>query len=129
MKVYLPKQNQLAKLLINDAQKRVMHMGVASTLAKLRNRFWLPKGHQTVKRLIKSCQRCKRSYAKSFNEPKTMNLPEFRTRPGHAFQTTGVDFARPFYVQDGKKMKKAYLTLFTCATTRAVHFELVRDMT
>eukprot|EP00794_Sanderia_malayensis_P019633 gene19632-biopygen13903 len=97
--------------------------------AELRSRYWLPMGRQTVKTLIKSCQRCKRSYAKSFNEPKTANLPEFRTKPGHAFQTTGVDFAGPFYVRDGKKLKKAYLTLFTCATTRAVHLELVRDMT
>eukprot|EP00794_Sanderia_malayensis_P010622 gene10622-biopygen7761 len=127
--VYLPKQHQLAKLLINDAHKRVMHMGVASTLAELRSRYWLPKGRQTVKMLIKLCQRCKRSYAKSFNEQKTVNLPEFRTRPGHAFQTTGVDFAGPFYVRDGKKLKKVYLTLFTWETTQAVHLELVRDMT
>ena len=127
--IYLPKPHQLAKILISDAHKRVLHMGVASTLAELRSRFWLPKGRQAVKTLIKSCERCKRSYAKSFNKPKTANLPECRTRPGYAFQTTGVDFAGPFYVRDGRKLKKAYLTLFTCATTRAVHLELVRDMT
>ena len=128
--IYLPKPHQLVKLLISDAHKRVLHMGVASTLAELRSRFWLPEGFQTVKTLIKSCERCKRSYGKSFNESKTTNLlPEFRTRPGYAFQTTGVDFARPSYVRDGKKLKKAYLTLFTCLTTRAVHLDLVRDMT
>jgi hypothetical protein len=45
------------------------------------------------------------------------------------FAVTGVDFAGPLYVKVGKELKKSYIMLFTCATTRALNFELASDMT
>ena len=41
----------------------------------------------------------------------------------------GVDFAGPLYVKVGKETQRAYIAIFTCATTRAVHLELCTDMT
>ena len=38
----------------------------------------------------------------------------------------GLDFAGPLYLKDSDE--KAYICLFTCAATRAVHLELVCDM-
>ena len=59
-------------------------------------------------------------------------LPEFRISDDFAFTSVGVDFAGPVYVKDvfSKKgeMNKAYITLFTCATCRAVHLELVPNL-
>ena len=104
-------------------------MGVASTLAELRSRFWVPKGRQEVKKVIRSCNHCKRYSAKPYEQPKTAPVPDFRLTPGYAFLTTGVDFAGPFYCKEGKRQKKTYITLFTCATSRAVHIELVEDLT
>ena len=44
-----------------------------------------------------------------------------------------MDFAGPMYVRDifAKRggMNKVYIALFTCATSRAVHLELVPSMT
>ena len=44
---------------------------------------------------------------------------------------TGVDFAGPLIIkpdnQQAGENSKVYICLFTCATTRAVHLELVRD--
>eukprot|EP00794_Sanderia_malayensis_P006668 gene6668-biopygen5443 len=127
--IYIPRQHQLVKYLVIDAHKRTMHMGVESTLAELRSRFWIPKGRQCVKKAIKDCRHCKRFTVRPFNDPTTAPIPEHRKTPGYAFQTTGVDFAGPFYYKDNKRLKKAYITLFTCATTRAIHLELVTDMT
>ena len=45
---------------------------------------------------------------------------------GQPFETTGVDFAGPLYVKPDNK--KVYIALFTCAVTRAVHLELVTDL-
>ena len=57
------------------------------------------------------------------------------TRPpvsdGLPFVNTGVDFAGPLYVWKGKQVSeqvKAYVCLFTCAATRAVHLELTPDL-
>ena len=43
------------------------------------------------------------------------------------FAHTGLDFAGPLYFmesQNGNNNSKAYVCLFTCASTRAVHLEL-----
>eukprot|EP00795_Rhopilema_esculentum_P004932 gene4932-21272_t len=127
--IYLPKQHHLTSLLIMDSHRRVLHMGVASTLAEIRSRFWVPKGRQEVKKMIRSCNHCKRYSAKPYEQPATAPIPDFRVTPGYAFLTTGVDFAGPFYCKDGRRQKKTYITLFTCATSRAVHIELVEDLT
>ena len=94
--VYLPKKHQLAELLIMDAHRRVLHTGVASTLAELRGQFWVPNGRQIVKRVIKACYHCRRYNAQQFKQPATAPLPDFRSTPSYAFQSTGVDFAGPF---------------------------------
>ena len=127
--IYVPKGTKLSTLLIMDAHRRVLHMGVASTLAELRSRFWIPNGRQEVKTVLRTCYHCKRYSAQPFKQPSTAPVPPFRTTPGYAFQTTGVDFAGPIYYKEGKNQRKAYITLFTCATSRALHVELVRDMT
>ena len=47
----------------------------------------------------------------------------------HPFTYTGVDFTGALYVKDGSQEVKVYLCLFTCATTRAIHLEIVQDLT
>ena len=45
----------------------------------------------------------------------------------------GIDFAGPLYVRASTSSEnvdeKCYVCLFTCATTRAVHLELTRNLT
>ena len=43
-------------------------------------------------------------------------------------KTTGLDFDGPLMVKDANQRSKAYVILFTCAITRAVHLELALDM-
>ena len=62
--------------------------------------------------------------------PTTPDLPEERVSDGPPFVNTGVDFAGPLYVQNGTQGEqiKAYVCLFKCAATRAVHLELTPDL-
>jgi hypothetical protein len=55
-------------------------------------------------------------------------LPSERVKPSKPFAVTGIDFAGPLYIKVGSDMHKAYIILFTCATTPAVHLELCTDM-
>ena len=61
------------------------------------------------------------------------DLPSKRVRPAKAFSITGVDFAGPFTITPirarGVKSFKAYVSLFVCFTTKAVHLELVFSLT
>jgi len=56
-------------------------------------------------------------------------LPADRVNPQKPFGVKGIDFARPLYIKVGSNMRKCYIALFTCATTRAFHLELCTDMT
>jgi len=55
-------------------------------------------------------------------------LPSDRVKASKPFAVTGIDFAGPLYIKVGNNMHKAYITLFTCASTRAVHLELCNYM-
>ena len=57
-------------------------------------------------------------------------LPNFRVQESPPFSKVGVDFAEPLYVKGLKgKTRKMYITLFSCCVTRALHLELVEDLT
>ena len=56
------------------------------------------------------------------------DLPTTRVSEDPPFANTGVDFAGPFYVNESTESMKTYVCLFTCASTRAVHLELVPNL-
>lgn len=58
----------------------------------------------------------------------TASLPQDRVTRAQPFEATGVDFAGPLLVKGENGLHKSYVTLFTCAVTRVIHFELVRDI-
>ena len=98
-------------------------------MAKVREVYWIEKLRQKVKTVIHNCWLCKRYHGKQFRRPGTMMLPAFRTTPLRAFETTGVDFAGPFEYKISKgEFGKAYLALFTCAASRAIHLDLLKTM-
>ena len=60
-------------------------------------------------------------------------LPKERTTPGSVFDTVGVDYAGPIRVKYGPTRRptvvKAYVSVFVSLTVKAVHLELVSDLT
>ena len=58
--------------------------------------------------------------------------PQARSRPAPTFSQVGVDFAGPISLKLGHTRKpvivKAYIGLFVCLVTKAVHIELVSDL-
>ena len=59
------------------------------------------------------------------------DLPIERCTPSHPFTFTGVDYAGPILVRAsagrGHKTHKAWIALFVCLSTKAVHLEAVSD--
>ena len=127
--ILLPKDHHLTFLEIQRCHKKVHHCGVKSTLAELRTKFWVPKGRQVVKKILSQCVTCKKWEGTAFTQPATASLPEFRVNLAPPFSRVGVDFAGPMYVKGrGKQLKKAYVCLFSCCVTRALHLDLVEDL-
>ncbi len=127
--IILPKDHQFTVLQIKECHARVLHSGVRSTLAELRSRFWVLKGRQAVKNVLNRCVVCKKMEGRPFSSPSAASLPDFRVNAAPPFSKTGVDFAGPLFVK-GKsgEMRKVHIALFTCCVTRAVHLELVEDL-
>ena len=86
-----------------------------------------------MKTVIGKCSVCKKIEGRSYAVPHSPPLPEFRLSDEFAFSRVRVDFAGPMYVRDifakGGGMNKVYIALFTCATSRAVHLELLPSLT
>ncbi|GFW12441.1 uncharacterized protein TNCV_816941 [Trichonephila clavipes] len=61
------------------------------------------------------------------------DLPESRVCPSSVFQRTGIDFAGPFLIRSskgrGSRNTKCYICVFVCLATKAVHLEVVSDLT
>jgi len=56
-------------------------------------------------------------------------MPGARINSSPPFFVSGVDFAGPLFVKIPGGESKVYVLLFTCAVVRAVHLELVSDLT
>ena len=65
-------------LVIRDAHERVFHNDVNSTLNFLRNKYWLIRGRQSIKPLLRQCVTCKYVNAKTITPPAAPALPKFR---------------------------------------------------
>ena len=92
--------------------------------------YWVPRLRQLTKKVIRGCYGCKKFQVTAFANPPTASLPTNRTEGSVPFEVLGVDFAGPItYKLTPKKEGKAYILLFACSLTRAIHLELLPNQT
>ena len=129
--VLLPKKSHLTTLIIQDRHKQAKHAGIKSTLAEVRADYWLPSGRRMVESIVRSCVVCRRFSAKPYNTPGPPPLPQTRLSEMPPFTNTGIDFAGPLFCKErgSNEAYKSCIALYTCASTRAIHLELVPNMT
>ncbi|XP_076301647.1 uncharacterized protein LOC143219631 [Lasioglossum baleicum] len=123
--------HSLVDLIISQAHLQTLHGGVQLTLSTLRREFWILSARSLVKRVIHRCVVCVRERAK-VPEQLMGSLPAARVNsPLQCFSHCGVDYAGPVQVRAsagrGIKTRKAYIALFICLASRAIHLELVGD--
>ena len=90
----------------------------------------MPKGRQTVKRMISKCFLCNKYNNFSFRYPKTTSMPKGQLNLVKPYHHTRFDYTRNVSVQDHVTgvMVKMYILIFTCLNIRAVHLYLIPDM-
>ena len=122
----LPTKNPLTNLIITATRKKLLHAGVNSTLIAIRQAYWIPSARQTIRglRII-----CRKTTGKAYQVPDPPPLIKARTQKTAPFEVTGVDFMAALYIQDGTSENKVYVCLFTCGVNRAIHLEIVTDLT
>ncbi|GFW83531.1 integrase catalytic domain-containing protein [Trichonephila clavipes] len=114
----------LLESLVLYTYRPLMHAEVLTTLAQLREKFWIPKGRRVVRAILRQCIKGKRLSAGKVN-PDPVPLPPDRLHRVAAFQITGAALTGPLSLRGGSK---AWINLFTCAVYRAVHLELVSSL-
>lgn len=130
--IILGKNNQLIPLIIAEAHTTTLHGGMQLMLCHLRSKYWILRARSLVKKHIHRCLICAKQNAKVKTQIMG-DLPAVRVTPSRPFINAGVDFAGPFPILmskgRGSKTHKAYIAIFICMSTKAIHLELVGDMT
>ena len=126
--VILPHTSEVVLCLVRFTHEQLLHAGVDQTLGDLRRRFWITQGRRTVSRVVNACVPCQRLF-KAPQSQLMAPLPVERVTAGVVFGVTGVDCFGPYRCKIvGRAFHKVYVVLFTCLAVRAVHFEVLRDM-
>lgn len=126
--IVLPAKHRLTRLIIRDEHYRLLHAGPQALLASLRQRYWPLSGRNTIRSVLRHCIVCFRSRPIAMQQLMG-NLPAARVTPARAFLKCGVDYAGPFPIKISRnKSGKAYLCLFVCLATRAIHLEIAVDL-
>lgn len=129
--ILLPKNNILTDLILRQEHHRLFHCGSQLLLCSIREKFWIISGRSCCKKIVRNCVVCIK--AKPSNSKYLMgDLPTSRVDSYLPFLNVGVDYGGPFILKDrkgrGAKTFKAYLCLFVCMCTKAVHLELVTSL-
>ncbi|XP_055910545.1 uncharacterized protein LOC129944908 [Eupeodes corollae] len=128
----LPKESHLTTLILAFYHHKYLHGGPHLMLGVIRQNYWILHLKGKVSKYIRGCVKCQR-YAARPLEQQMGNLPKVRLEMCKPFTNTGVDYAGPLTIQTykgrGAKHQKCYVALFICLSTRAIHLELVSDLT
>ncbi|XP_063901935.1 uncharacterized protein LOC135121564 [Zophobas morio] len=130
--ILLPKGHHITKTLVQYEHEKQLHAGLQGTLASIRQIFWIPAARTVVRGVLHKCFNCFRTNPKPLFPPMG-DLPKSRLEPTRPFLVSGVDYAGPLLIKEcrgrSKRHVKAYICLFVCFSTKAIHLELVNDLT
>ncbi|RLF66451.1 MAG: hypothetical protein DRN30_02085 [Thermoplasmata archaeon] len=127
--VILPRKGHIVELIIRHCHTSVAHQGRGFTINELRSQgYWVLGCSKAVSSMIYKCVTCRKLRGKP-QEQKMADLPKDRLEAAPPFSYCGIDCFGPFLVKDGRRQMKRYGLLVTCMASRAVHIELLDDMT
>lgn len=130
--IILPRRHHITELLIRYEHLRNYHSGVQTTLYALRRKYWILDGRNQVRQIIRACTRCHHVDPR-MTSCQMGDLPRVRVTEARPFLNVGIDYCGPFFIKERKFRNrgriKVYVAVFVCLAVKAVHLELVSDMT
>ncbi|XP_077290363.1 uncharacterized protein LOC143914146 [Arctopsyche grandis] len=130
--ILIDSKHILTTLIIRDYHLKNLQLGTQSLLYLMRLKYWLLNGTNTIKGTLRKCITCFKSKPIIIGQLMG-DLPSSRIIPKPSFHHYGVDYAGPFAIKNGtlrnSKITKCYVCIFICFVTKAVHMEVVSDLT
>lgn len=129
--VILHKNDHLSYLIVYFYHHKFLHASGRLLESNIRSKYWIIGVKYLIKRIVRGCTTCVRYKAESCKQ-KMASIPSSRFTMEKPFANTGLDYAGPITVLSwkgrGAKQIKSYIALFICMSTKALHLELVMDL-
>ncbi|GFT56236.1 integrase catalytic domain-containing protein [Trichonephila clavipes] len=130
--VTLAKNSKLSKIYFITLHKKLFHVGPQGLLNAVRLRFWALGGRNLARKTVHTCVVCFK--CKPIPSSQIMgNLPYERVNMAPPFSITGLDLGGPYFVtykhQRKGVLNKIYVCVCICFVTRAIHLEILSDLT
>lgn len=130
--IILPANSKFTRVLMLYFHHKFLHLGPQSLLYSVRQQFWPLNGRSIARKIVRNCVNC----FKAKPSPVTQimgSLPRERSSLSPPFTHMGVDFCGPLLIRNKNQRKnnlyKVYIAIFVCFATKAIHIELVLDLT
>ncbi|GBM64200.1 hypothetical protein AVEN_159585-1 [Araneus ventricosus] len=130
--ILLPKNHRLTEMIVRYFHEKYLHAGPTLLLSIIRKKYWITSVRSIVRHIIWKC--VKRFHQKGQTANQFMaDLPRSRVQPSRVFSRVETDYAGPFLIKPrrgrGTQRMKCYICVFVCFATKAVHIEIVGDLT
>lgn len=129
----IPPNSRFGWLVVSDAHRKTRCGGVQVMTQYIRAHYWITRIRDEARRVVHRCVKCAR-FSKKICEQMMADLPAERVQPGKAFVHSGVDYAGPIEIRQLDKKNeeiiktKCWIAIFVCLKTRAVHIDVVNEL-
>ena len=122
--ILLNSNNRLTELIVVDFHTKLYYISKQQTLTEVRQKFWMLKGRNFIRKILRKYITCKKFNSKSYLYPTTPPCNNY------SFYTTGVDnfgllFVQSMFSSYSSTMHKVWVTLYTCTSSRGLLLDLV----
>ncbi|XP_069134244.1 uncharacterized protein [Argopecten irradians] len=132
--VILPKSHHVTRLVVAHYHQEVQHQGRLFTEGAIRAAgYWIIGCRRLINTHLRSCVQCLKLRGKQ-QSPKMADLPPERLDLSPPFTYVGIDVFGPWTVitrktRGGQAHSKRWAVILTCLVIRAVHIEVIEEMT
>ncbi|KAK0415379.1 hypothetical protein QR680_011915 [Steinernema hermaphroditum] len=134
--ILIDSRSKLAEMIVQETHETInasapLHLSARSTIATVRQTFWIPAIRRIVRSQMSKCWECKRFNNAPLQYPDMPDLPSRRVKSAEPFEHCGLDYFGPLKYRnlEDVTVRKSYGCIITCTVTRMVHLELVADAT
>ncbi|XP_057671252.1 uncharacterized protein LOC130902982 [Diorhabda carinulata] len=129
--IILPAKCHLTSLIVRHFHFKYLHAGPQTLLSVIRQNYWPMQGRNSVRGILRKCVICFK-VSPSAGLQKMGDLPSTRVQPSRIFSVLGVDYTGPFLIKNSflrnTKSIKAWICIFICFASKAIHIELVTEL-
>ncbi|GBL67723.1 hypothetical protein AVEN_12094-1 [Araneus ventricosus] len=130
--ILLPRDHNLTNIIMEHFHIKNLHVGTQTLLHLVRQEYWPLNGRNNARRIVQECLKCYKAKPK-LEEQIMALLPREKVAVNSPFTNTGIDLCGPFCIKYKNQRKgifnKVYVAIFVCFSTRAVHLEILTDLT